>query len=70
MNNGSMCPQGVKTRTLLENLAEGCHDRETRLRVVERAVQAMQIRMTMWAAIGMIIGGIAVQAFTHLVLGW
>lgn len=49
-----------------ERIAE--HD--GRLKGLERVVDQLHFRISMWAAIGMILGGIGIQAFTRYVLGW
>lgn len=41
-----------------------------RISEVEDTVTALSYRIGTWAAIGMIVGGVAIQAFTRYVLGW
>lgn len=49
---------------------ERIEDHATRLTAVERAVDHLTIRIGSWAAVGMIVGGLLIQAFTRYVLGW
>lgn len=76
-NGGSKCPQGVETRVKLDNLIEDYRElREVvvamdgRLRETERCVDRLTIRIGSWAAVGMIVGGLVIQAFTKYVLNW
>ena len=76
-NGGRSCPQGVETRVRLENLTSDHHelkgtvkDMDKRLTNTEECVRALTQRIAMWAAVGMIGGGLAIQAFTKYVLGW
>lgn len=76
-NGGRSCPQGVETRVRVENLIADYHelkgtvkDMDKRLADTENCVRALSQRIAMWAAVGMIGGGLAIQAFTKYVLGW
>ena len=76
-NGGRSCPQGVETRVRLENLTSDHHelkgtvkDMGKRLSDTEDCVKALSQRIATWAAVGMIIGGLGIQAFTKYVLGW
>ena len=76
-NEWRSCPQGIENRERIAALTESVHseksrgaDREQRLRAVERKVTSMEVRIGAWAALGVIVGGILVQALTHFVFAW
>jgi len=76
-NGGRLCPQGIETRVRLDGLitdfAEhkgAVRNMDERLTDVEKCVDRLTQRIAIWAAFGMIGGGLAIQAFTKYVLGW
>lgn len=67
--------EGIRRAHLARSSIEHCgperiEDHATRLTAVERAVDHLTIRIGSWAAVGMIVGGLLIQAFTRYVLGW
>lgn len=60
----------ARLRTIEHCDPEKISDHEARLRIVEKMIDQLTLRISMWAAIGMILGGIGIQAFTRYVLGW
>ena len=76
-NGGRLCPQGIETRVRLTNEIENrkelrvvVMDNCDRLAEVETVVNKLTYHIGIWAGIGMIIGGVAIQAFTKYVLNW
>lgn len=59
-----------RLRTIEHHGPHNIPDLENRVARLETAVERLSWRMGTWAAVGMMVGGVLIQAFTKYVLGW